>query len=114
MYDYALAKGHIKDEEEFLISITERQDICINMTKLSDEEIMDEIKVGGKKLNDLLKLGLTEDRYVKTGNFKNYKAKKKWKKLPLDPENIERNENDFSFNYGAAEFKYEESISASE
>ena len=71
-------------------------------------------KVGGKKLNDLLKLGLTEDRYVKTGNFKNYKAKKKWKKLPLDPENIKRNENDFSFNYGAAEFKYEERVSASE
>ena len=114
MYHYALAKGHIKDEEEFLISITERQDICVNMTKLSDEEIMDEIKVGGKKLNDLLKLGLTEDRYVKTGNFKNYKAKKKWKKLPLDPENIKRNENDFSFNYGAAEFKYEERVSASE
>lgn len=114
MWDYALQMGHIKDEEEFLLSITERQDICINMTKLSDEEIMNEIKIGGKKLNELLDLGLSEDRYIKTGNFKNYKARKKWKKPPLDPENIERNENDFSFNYGATEFKYEESITTSE
>jgi len=114
MYDYALTKGHIRDEEEFLLSITERQDICVNMTKLSDEEIMNEIKEGGKKLNELLELGLTEDRYIKTGNFKNYKAKKQWKKPPLDPEDVKRNENDFSFNYSATEFKYEESVSTSE
>jgi len=114
MYDYALSKGHIKDEEEFLLSITERQDICINMTKLSDQEIMNEIKEGGKKLNELLELGLSEDKYIKTGNYKNFKAKKKWKKPPLDPENIKRNENDFSFNYGATEFKYQESVTTSE
>ncbi|MCH9030485.1 MAG: hypothetical protein IH819_12985 [Bacteroidetes bacterium] len=112
MWDYALQMGHIKDEEEFLLSITERQDICMNMTKLSDEEIMNEIKKGGKELNELLELGLSEDRYVRTGNPKNYKARKKWKNPPLDPENIERNENDFSFNYSATEFKYEETASS--
>jgi len=53
-------------------SITKRQDICLNMTKLSDDEIMAEIK-----------------KY----------------KFPLDPENIERDEDDFSFNYNNTEFK---------
>ena len=92
--------------DKFLDSITERQDICMNMTKLSDEEIMSEIKDGASQLNEMLQLGLDEDSYIRTGGYKNYKAKvKPKKKIPLDPENIERNENDFSFNYSETEFK---------
>jgi len=109
MWDYAKANGLITDEDKFLDSITERQDICLNMTKLSDEEIMEEIKSGAKKLNDMLQLGLTEDRYIRTGRPVNYKSHKKLQKeLPMDPDNIQRNENDFSFNYSAQEFKYTE------
>src|SRR3990172_7033499 len=109
MWDYAKANGLITDEDKFLDSITERQDICLNMTKLSDEEIMEEIKSGAKKLNDILQLGLTEDRYIRTGRPVNYKSHKKLQKeLPMNPDNIQRNENDFSFNYSAQEFKYTE------
>ena len=86
-------------------SITERQDICLNMTKLSDEEIMVEIKNGAHQLNEMLQLGLSEDSYIRTGRYKNYKAKIKKYKFPLDPKNIERDENDFSFNYSNTEFK---------
>jgi radical SAM superfamily enzyme YgiQ (UPF0313 family) len=107
MYDYAKVNGFIKDEEEYLLSITERQDICMNMTKLTDDEIMGQIKIGAKQLNDQLQLGLTEDTYIKTKGYKNYKTAKK-KKLPLDPENMKRIENDVSFNYSANEFKVEE------
>ncbi len=57
MYDYARKNGFITDEDAFLTAITERQDICLNMTKLTDEEIMGEIKEGAKKLNRLLELG---------------------------------------------------------
>jgi len=52
MYDYAKANGFIIDEDRYLESITERQDICINMTKMSEEEVMSAIKQGAKKLND--------------------------------------------------------------
>ena len=79
----------------------------MNMTKLTDDELMGQIKIGAKQLNDQLQLGLTEDTYIKTKGYKNYKTAKK-KKLPLDPENMKRIEIDVSFNYSANEFKVEE------
>ena len=108
MYDYAKANGYITDEDRYLDSITERQDICVNMTKLSDKVIMDEIKIGAADLNDMLKLGLTEETYIKTKGYKTSKKFFKKGKHALDPENIKRIENDVSFNYSQTEFKFEE------
>tara|TARA_B100000949_G_C13881104_1_gene284649 strand:- start:196 stop:531 length:336 start_codon:yes stop_codon:yes gene_type:complete len=107
MYDYAKANGLITDEDHYLESITERQDICLNMTKMSDEEIMSLIKAGAKRLNEMLHVGLTEDTYIKTKGYKSQRIKKKLKP-PIDPENIKRIENDVSFNYATTEFKFEE------
>lgn len=107
MYDYAKANGLITDEDHYLESITERQDICLNMTKMSDEEIMSLIKAGAKRLNEMLHVGLTEDTYIKTKGYKSQRIKKKLKP-PIDPENIKRIENDVSFNYASTEFKFEE------
>ena len=104
MYDYAKQKGLIVDEDAYLESITERQDICLNMTNMRNEDIMKEIKVGARKLNDMLDLGLDENTFIKTKGYKNSKIKKK----PLDPENIARIENDVSFNYASSEFKFED------
>ena len=104
MYDYAKQKGFITDEDKYLESITERQDICLNMTKMSDEEIMKEIKIGAKQLNDMLDLGLDENTYIKTKGYKNSKIKKK----PIDdPENMEIIENDVSFNYATTQFEFQ-------
>ena len=50
MYDYAKANGFITDEDKYLESITERQDICINLTKMTDNEVMSAIKEGAKKI----------------------------------------------------------------
>jgi anaerobic magnesium-protoporphyrin IX monomethyl ester cyclase len=107
MYSYAKEHGHITDEDAFLDSITERQDIVLNMTKMTDEEIMNEIKEGGSKLNELLDLGLNEDQFVKTGGYKkmtNKTAQLDNRVEGLDPDNIQRNENDVSFNYSANTF----------
>lgn len=104
MYDYAKHNGFIVDEDKYLESITERQDICVNMTKMSDEEIMTEIKIGAKKLNDMLDLGLDENTYIKTKGYKNAKIKKKLSP-PIDVENVKRIQNDVSFNYASSEFK---------
>ena len=105
MYDYAKLNGFITDEDAYLDSITERQDICVNMTKMSDDEIMNEIKIGAKKLNGMLDLGLTEETYIRTKGSKN---KRLTQKIALiNPEKLERIRNDVSFNYAATEFKFE-------
>ena len=62
----------------YLESITERQDICMNMTKMSDEEIMNEIKDRCKLiLNEMLDVGLTEETYIKSKGYKSQRIKKK-------------------------------------
>jgi radical SAM superfamily enzyme YgiQ (UPF0313 family) len=104
MYDYAKQNGFITDEDRYLESITERQDINLNMTKMTDEEIMSEIKAGAAKLNEMLDMGLTEDTYIRSKGYKNRLDKRRPR---LDPENIKRIENDVSFNYAQAEFKFE-------
>lgn len=102
MYDHAKKHGFITDEDAFLTAITERQDICLNMTKMTDAEIMGEIKEGAMKLNRLLELGLDEKKLVRTGGYTKHTkktGKEEAPKKPLDPEDMKRNVNDFSFNY---------------
>ena len=113
MYDYAKVNGFITDEDQYLESITERQDVCLNMTKMSDEEIMNEIKKGGRRLNKMLDVGLTEDTLVKSKGYKSQKINKKLAppqeiRPRLDPKKIKRIKNDVSFNYSQSEFKYED------
>ena len=107
MYEYAKQKNLIIDEDRYLESITERQDVCINMTKMTDEEIMSAIKTGARRLNEELELGLNEDTYIKSKGYQNSKVKKKLKP-PLETDKMERIENDVTFNYSRSEFKFEE------
>ena len=95
MYDYAREHGFIPDPDAYLDSITERQDVCLNMTSLTDEEIMEEIRRGCERLNDTLSLGLTEDRYIRTGGYREHTEEK--------PE-LQRNTGDTSFNYSGQFF----------
>lgn len=105
MYEYALKNAFITDEDKFLDSITERQDITLNMTKMTDEEIMRNIKEGGERLNQRLELGLDESRLIRTGGYRNHHKKTKDARPPLDVNNIKRNQNDVSFNYSQAVFE---------
>ena len=73
------------------------------MTKLTDDEIMSEIKIGAKKLNDMLDLGLNENTYIKTKGYKNSKTDEK----KLLAKTVARNQNDVSFNYSNQEFEFE-------
>lgn len=112
MYDYAKEHGFIKDEDAYLESITERQDICMNMTKMSDAEITEEIKKGARRLNEIMDLGFSDDKLIKTGGYKKTAKVAEYRKPPLDPENMKRNENDFSFNYSEAVFKVDSGVGA--
>ncbi len=120
MYDYAKANGFITDEDSYLESITERQDICVNMTKMSDEEIMNEIEKGAERLNELLKVGLKNGSYIKTKTYQSQKINKTLEvpqeqnisslgnKSTDNPKKMKRNRNDVSFNYSRTDFKFED------
>jgi anaerobic magnesium-protoporphyrin IX monomethyl ester cyclase len=98
MYDYAKEQGFIKNEDEFLDSITERQDICVNLTKLTDDEVMSTILKESKKLQK--KLNLKLKGAIKTGGYTKHSNREK---------QIKRKENDVSFNYSDSEFDFENS-----
>jgi radical SAM superfamily enzyme YgiQ (UPF0313 family) len=120
MYDYAKAKGFITDEDRYLESITERQDICVNMTKMSNETIMNDIEIGAKRLNKLLKVGLEGDSLIKTKGYKNQRIAKTLEvtqeqniaslgnKSTEKSKKMKRNRNDVSFNYSQTKFEYED------
>ena len=75
MYDYILAKGLVRDEEEYLLSLGDRQDLRINLTQMNNDEFQAEIKKHLKRIADKLNLGLTEDKLIKTVHYKAAKEK---------------------------------------
>ena len=77
MYQYAKEHGFITDEDAYLTQITERQDMILNMTQLSDDEVMAEIKAGGTELNRQLELGLDDDSLIRTGGYRSHSSKKR-------------------------------------
>ena len=99
MYDYAMKNGFITDEDRYLDSITERQDLCLNMTQMSDEKVRDLIAEGAAEVNKTLKLGLAQDKLLKTGGYNKHTQKKKIKKF-------KREKNSLILNYNEAEFEY--------
>lgn len=107
MYAYAKEHGFITDEDAYLTSITERQDICLNMTKMLNEEILVEIESCAKKAKEALGLGLSDDHLIKTGGYKKHTNLKKFlgaKNNGQESRGLRRNENDVSFNYSQATF----------
>ena len=98
MYDHALKHGFIKNEDKYLDSITERQDLCLNMTKMGDDEVKHLIAEGAEKLNAELKIGLDSSKLLKTGGYNKHTNKQKLKKLT-------REKNSLILNYNEAEFE---------
>jgi anaerobic magnesium-protoporphyrin IX monomethyl ester cyclase len=70
MYDYAVQNGFIKDEEEYLLSMGDRQDLRLNMTGLSDEELQRLVREGLERLNVALGIGLASGQLLKTGHYR--------------------------------------------
>jgi len=100
MYTYARQHGFIQDEDAYLDSITERQDICLNMTEIPDEEILFAIEDGLTRLNEKLGLGLDKDHLVRTGGYRKHTRVDEGS-APTAPT---RNRGDVSFGYSKAVF----------
>jgi radical SAM superfamily enzyme YgiQ (UPF0313 family) len=103
MYAWARDRGHIPDEDAYLDGITERQDICLNLTALSDAEILDEIQRGGARLSEALGLGLSADRLIRTGGYRRHTRVGDGAEDGT-PERPVRNQNDVSFGYSRQVF----------
>ena len=97
MYDYAKENGFITNEDAYLDSITERQDLCVNMTNMTDREVKNLIAEGAANLNSKLGIGLDSDKLIKTGGYNQHSKKSKLKKL-------KREKNSLILNYSEAEF----------
>lgn len=70
MYAYALRHGYIKDEEEYLMKLGDRQDLRLNMTGMSDKEFESNVLDGLKRCNEILEMGLGQEDLVKTQYYR--------------------------------------------
>lgn len=70
MYQYAIDRGLITDEEEYLLGIGDRQDLTINLTNISSERFVSLVKEHLNRINKKLGLGIPEDRLLKTGHHR--------------------------------------------
>ena len=101
MFKHAVENGYIKDIDDYLIQITERQDFSLNMTKMSEEEIKKETIKWLENLNKAFGNLLAKERLIKTGGYdkiskhQNTKARK---------ETVHRNTTTVeTLNYGTQE-----------
>ncbi len=73
MYAYAIQHGFIKDEEEYLMQLGDRQDLRLNMTKMSDKEFEFNVLEGLKRCNEILDMGIKQENLVKTQYYRSPK-----------------------------------------
>ena len=101
MFKYAIENGYIKDIDDYLTQITERQDFSLNMTKMTEGEIKKETIQWLENLNKAFGNLLAKERLIKTGGYdkiskhQNTKARK---------ETVHRNTTTVeTLNYGTQE-----------
>jgi len=70
MYDYARKNGFVKNEEDYLMKLGDRQDLRLNMTSMSDDELTQCVLKGLARCNKELKIGLDEKALIKTEHFR--------------------------------------------
>ena len=75
IYDYAIRTGKIKDEEEYLLSIGDRQDFSINFTQMEQSRIEQIVKENLLRISEKLNMGLDEKKLIKTGVYRVKKSK---------------------------------------
>lgn len=67
MWDHAVQNGFIADADRYLSTITERQDLTLNLTGMPNDRLLSVVHEWLQKLNRKLDLKLDPDRLIKTG-----------------------------------------------
>ena len=70
MYDYAVKQGFIADDEDYLLSMGDRQDLLLNMTQMSDTEFETILKRELERCAKTLNIGLDYEHLLKTGHYR--------------------------------------------
>ncbi len=70
MYDHAVENGFVTDEEDYLMRLGDRQDLRLNMTTMSDEELEQSVNEHLKRCNKELGMGLSDDQLIKTQYYR--------------------------------------------
>ena len=83
MYEYAINNGFIKNEEDYLLAIGDRQDLRINLTNMNDDELTTNVISGLDRCNKILNIGLKKENLIKTQYYRAAKINKKYNELPL-------------------------------
>lgn len=93
MWNYAIEHGHVTDVDHYLSTMTERQDIVLNMTKLSNDELMGTTRDWLRRLNEEFGATLAEENLIRTGGYTTHNKHQ-------DKEVVQRHRNtNESFNY---------------
>lgn len=66
MFDYAIEHGYIKDVEDYLMIMGDRQDLRVNMTGMTNEEMESAVEGHLIRLSEKLKLGIEKEKLIKT------------------------------------------------
>ena len=74
MYLYAIEHGYITDEEDYLMSMGDRQDLRLNMTSMSDEQFEHHVMKGLRRCNQMLGVGLDDSGLIKTQYYRSTKT----------------------------------------
>ena len=77
MWKYAIENGYIKDIDQYLTSITERQDFSLNMTKMNEEDLKSYTLNWLEKLNQEFGNSLNKDKLLKTGGYDSHSKHQK-------------------------------------
>lgn len=70
MYDYAIKHGFITNEEDYLMKMGDRQDLRINLTQMSDDDLEYHVTEGARRCNEVLGIGLKESGLIKTQYYR--------------------------------------------
>jgi len=70
MYDLAIERGLITDEEEYLLKMGDRQDFTINFTTMTQEKIENITRKNLKKISQELNMRLNDENLIKTGHYR--------------------------------------------
>ena len=69
VYDYARRGGIIDDVEEYLLALGDRQDLRLNMTKMSDETLKRTVEENIVRCNEALGVEMITDNLLKTQTY---------------------------------------------
>jgi anaerobic magnesium-protoporphyrin IX monomethyl ester cyclase len=69
MFKYAVDNGYIKDIDDYLTQITDRQDFSLNLTQMKDSVLKDETIKWLDRLNKTFGNALDEGKLFKTGGY---------------------------------------------